>query len=185
MFLFLKTFCRLKVYGQENIPKTGAFILAANHVSYLDPLAVGVAANREVNFMARHDLFSVPILGWWMSNVKAFPVKRDTADISALKEAIRRLRRGEGLVLFPEGRRSPDGEMLSPEAGVGFIAAKSQAIVIPVFVKGTDQALPKGAKFIKPHKISVYFGAQIHLEKSLPYGEIAASIMSQVRHLSS
>ena len=182
--MFLKIFCRLEVYGRDNIPKTGGFILASNHVSFLDPLAVGVSIDRKVSFVARHDLFSVPLLGWWMSGVGAFPVKRDSTGLSALREAICRLRRGEGLVLFPEGKRSPDGSPGEPESGVGFIAVKSEVPVIPVLIKGTDRAFPKGAKFIKPHKISVYFGSQILIERGMPYSEIAEEIMFKLRHLS-
>jgi len=182
--LILKTVFRLKVYGQENIPKTGGFILASNHVSYIDPLAVGSACSRPVNFMARHDLFCVPVLGWWMSHVHAFPVKRNSADISALKEAIRRLRDGKGLVLFPEGSRGFEGRLYEPQAGIGFIAEKSNVPVVPAFISGSERALPKGAKFIRPHKITVRFGKQITLGRRLPYQEIAELIMANIKDLS-
>ena len=184
IFLFLKIFCRLKVYGRENIPKTGGFILASNHTSYLDPLVVGAAVNRRVNFMARHDLFLHPVLRWWMSGVGAFPVKRDSADLSALKEAISRLKRGEGLVLFPEGTRSIEGSLGEAEPGIGLIAVKSQSPVIPTFVKGAERAMPKGAKLLKPQRIYVYFGKPISIERRMPYQDIAGNIMQQIRHLS-
>lgn len=182
--MILKVFFRMKVYGQENIPKKGGFILASNHVSYIDPPAVGAAANRRVKFMAREDLFSHPLLGWWLRNVEVIPVKRDSADLSALKAAMKILKQGRGLALFPEGRRSTDGKIGEPEPGIGFLAAKTGVPVIPTFVSGTEKALPKGAKKIKPHQVSVCFGKQILIERRMPYQDIANNIMQEIRHLS-
>lgn len=182
--LFCKVIFRLKVYGKKYIPPKGGFILASNHVSYLDPIVVGVASPRKLNFMARHDLFSIPLLGKLISNLGAFPVKRGTADVSAIREAIRRLRNGNALVLFPEGRRigaiNADEE---PEAGIGFLAAKLGVPVIPAFVKGTQEAMPVGAKFIYPKKVSVTFGEGIYVNKGLSYQEIARVIMERIRQL--
>ncbi|MFA5145009.1 MAG: lysophospholipid acyltransferase family protein [Candidatus Omnitrophota bacterium] len=181
--LIFKIVFRLEVHGQKNIPEKGGFILAGNHVSYLDPVAVGVACPRETDFMARHDLFSKRFLSWWLPRVRAFPVKRDSPDASALKEAIRRLRRGRGLVMFPEGSRrdGPDGTSAGPQPGIGFIAVKADVPVIPAFVKGTERALPRGAKFIFPAKVSVYFGKQIHIEKGVSYQSVAKIVMDNIK----
>jgi 1-acyl-sn-glycerol-3-phosphate acyltransferase len=183
-FVLFKIFFRLEVRGEKYIPKKGGFIVASNHISYLDPIAIGVACRRKLNYMARHDLFSHPAFGWLLYRVNVFPVKRDTADVSALKEAMKRIKNGKGLVLFPEGSRRLEGDVEEPQPGIGFLASKLNVPVVPAFIKGTGTALPKGARFIKPTKISVHFGRQILIERRMPYQDIAQLIMANIRHLS-
>lgn len=182
--IIFKVFFGFEVKGKENLPKEGGFILACNHVSYLDPIAVGIAVRKKLNFMAKDDLFKLPLLSWFFSQIKVFPVKRDSADLSALKEAMRRVKSGEPLVLFPEGTRQSSGVSSQPHAGIGFLAVKLEVPVIPAFVKGSGNVLPKGAKFIRPNKISVCFGQQIFIERRMPYQDIARMIMENIRHLS-
>ncbi len=182
IFIF-KVLFRIKIIGKENIPKNGGFILASNHVSYLDPIAIGVACPRKLNFMARHDLFHKPLLGWLISHLQAFPVKRASADLSALKEAMRRVKKGQALILFPEGTRARNGISSDPQPGIGFLAAKLEVPIIPAFIKGTYEGLPKGANFIRPVRISVSFGRQISVERGLPYQKIASDIMDNIRRL--
>jgi 1-acyl-sn-glycerol-3-phosphate acyltransferase len=124
------------VFGKKHIPKVGGFILASNHVSYLDPIALGVSSPRKLNYMARHDLFFNHWFSWLLSSVGSFPVKRDSADTSAIKEAMRRLTNGEPLVLFPEGSRRFNGKSSEPQPGIGFLASKLNIPVIPAFIKG-------------------------------------------------
>ncbi|MFH0738932.1 MAG: lysophospholipid acyltransferase family protein [Candidatus Omnitrophota bacterium] len=175
---------RMKVKGAQNIPKHGGFILACNHTSYLDPLALGAASPRPLNFMARDSLFRIPLFGRLIAAVDAFPVKRDSADKSALKEAMRRVRRGGGLALFPEGTRQDDKTAFDkPQAGIGFLAAKLAVPVIPAFISGTEKALPKHAKVIRKSKVTVSFGRQISIEGRMPYEDIAMRIMDDIRHL--
>lgn len=183
-FLCFKIICRLEVQGKENIPRQGGFIIAANHTSFLDPLVLGASSPRALSYMARHDLFSHRALCWWLLQVHAFPVKRESADLSAIKEAMKRVKNNMGLLLFPEGTRQSQGEALPAQAGIGFLAAKLDCPVIPAFIKGSEEALPKGAKFIRPAKISVCFGQQIFIERRMPYQEIAQLIMARIRHLS-
>jgi len=182
-FLIFKIVFRFEVWGREYIPEKGGFILASNHVSYLDPVAVGIACPRRLNFMARHDLFFNHWFSWFISKVGAFPVKRDSADLSALKEAMRRIRNGEPLVLFPEGSRRFNGTSAEPQAGIGFLAMKLNVPVVPALIKGTETALPKGAKFIRPAKVSVYFGKQILIERGLSYQAVAQTIMESIKIL--
>lgn len=181
--LIFKILFGLEIRGKKYIPKKGGFILAANHISYLDPIAVGVACPRKLNFMARHDLFSNHWFAWLLSNVGAFPIKRDSADLSALKEAMQRLRCAEPLVLFPEGSRRFNGTSVEPQPGIGFLAMKLNVPVIPAFIKGTEIALPKGAKFIRPAKISVHFGKQILMERGMTYQAVANLIMERISNL--
>jgi len=109
---------------------------------------------------------------------------RNTGDVSALRRAIQIVRRGESLLVFPEGRRMERGKELSqPESGIGFIVAKAGAPVIPAFIKGTERALPRGAKFIFPAKIQVFFGSQINIDGYMEYGDISKLIMERIRLL--
>jgi len=175
----------MMVYGRENVPAKGGFILAGNHVSYLDPPAVGSACPRGVHFMARHDLFKIPVLGWWLRSVGVFEVKRESADVSAIKQAIRCLRSSKGLALFPQGRRSGIENLEQDiQAGIGFIAQKSGVPVVPVFVKGTEKALPKGAGFFRPAKITVRFGKSILVGSDMSYQDAAALIAAEIKKLS-
>ena len=184
-FVFLKSVFGMKVYGRENVPAKGGFILAGNHVSYLDPPAVGSACPRKVHFMARHDLFKIPVLGWWLRSVGAFEVKRESADISAMKQAIRCLRNGKGLALFPQGRRSGIENLEQDvQAGIGFIAQKSGVPVVPAFVKGTEIALPKGARFFRRASITVRFGKSILVGIDMSYQDAAALIAAEIKKLS-
>ncbi len=174
----------LQARGLENIPRKGGFILASNHVSYLDPIVLGAICPRKLNFMAKQELFCHPLISWFLSQVGAFPVKRDSADLYALKYAIRCLKENKALILFPEGSRRFDSASTEPYAGIGFLTAKSYVPVIPVFIEGTEKALPAGAKFIRPAKISVHFGKQISIERRVPYQDVAKHIMENIRHLS-
>lgn len=181
--LLCKLLFRIKVSGRENIPAEGGFILASNHLSLLDPVVLAVSCPRKLNFIARHDLFRNPLFSGLISNVGAFAVKRGSPDISALKEGIKRVVSGGGLLIFPEGGRQRDTPNPKPHKGIGFIAAKTGAWVIPAFISGTDKALPVGAKFIRLAKISVHFGKRISTEAALPYEEIADKIMNDIRRI--
>ncbi len=159
-FVFSKLFLSLKVFGRDRVPRDGALIIASNHVSFLDPVIVGVSAPRPVYFIARDDLFTVKFFGALIKRLNTFPVKREGSSISTFKEAFKRLKKEQALVIFPEGTRSIDGSIEKEKArsGVGFIAAKSKCKVVPVYVDGTKEALPKKARFIKPRPVRVYFG---------------------------
>ncbi|MEW6076165.1 MAG: lysophospholipid acyltransferase family protein, partial [Candidatus Omnitrophota bacterium] len=170
--------------GRAYIPKKGGFILASNHTSYLDPMVLAVACFRRLNFMARHDLFNNPLFAWFIRQLGAFPVKRKTADFSAFKEAIRRLRRGEPLVIFPEGTRQSAGILGDPEEGVGLLAAKLNVPIVPVFIRGAERVWPKNARALNASKISVYFGKQIFVERRTPSQQTAQMVMESIRRLS-
>lgn len=165
VLLFFKIFFRFKVYGKDNVPKEGAFILAGNHVSYLDPPAVSCASPRALHFMARHDLFYNWAFGALIRALNSFPVKREGAGFGALKDAVRRLRKGEVILIFPEGRRSETGEIQPAQPGVGFLSIMSGVPILPAYVEGTRKALPKGARFLRASRISVSFGKVVEPQK--------------------
>jgi len=185
LLAILKIFFLFEVKGRENIPKKGGFILAANHVSYLDPVAVGAACPRTVHFMARDNLFLKPVLKSWLKAVEVIPLKRNAADLSAIKTGLRIVRKGGALALFPEGRRRTIEDMyLNPEPGVGFLAAKGDVPVIPAFVSGTYTAMPRQARSLRLAKICVRFGQEIHIERGRPYQETSDLIMANIKQLS-
>jgi 1-acyl-sn-glycerol-3-phosphate acyltransferase len=164
LYTFFKVFYGLEVFGLENIPKEGGFIMAANHASYFDPPVLGGVSTRRVRFMAREGLFKIPLFGTFIK-LFSFPVRRNKPQPSAIKEAVRSLRRGELIVMFPEGGRSVDGSLLGAKRGLGVIAAMSRVPVVPAFIKGTEKALPVGARFPRPSKIAVIFGAPLVMHK--------------------
>ena len=154
-----KILFRLRVHGAHHVPRAGAVILAANHTSFLDPVIVGVAVRRRLYYMAKEELFRFRPFGWLLRQYQVFPVSRRRIDLQAMKRAISLLRQGEAIVIFPEGTRA-DGDQLRPaRPGIGMIAARSKAPVVPVLHRGTEKALPRGAWFPRPHRISVTFGA--------------------------
>ncbi len=176
----------MEVIGYHNVPDKGGFIVAANHISYLDPPVIGVALRRKPIFIAKEGLFKIPVIGTFV-NYFSFPLNRNKPQPSTIKEAVRRLKNGEVIVLFPEGTRSADGNMLDPKRGVGLIAVMSASPVVPALIEGTDKALPVGAKLIRPAKIRVIFGKYIEIEKketSKQFQErISREIMERIKEL--
>lgn len=151
----------LEVVGREHVPRTGAFILASNHVSYLDPPLVGAACPRRLRFMARAELFTHTLLGAFLRAVHAIPVKRGEADVTAVRTALTCLRHGEAVTIFPEGGRQFSGKLGVAKRGVGLLADTAQVPVIPTLVQGTFRALPPHARRLARAKIRVAFGEPI------------------------
>lgn len=143
--VFFTIFFRADIRGRENIPAKGPVILAANHMSNLDPPFLACFLARPVSYMAKMELFEHPVFGSAIRACHAFPVKRGAADRGAIKAAVQVLKLGRVLGLFPEGTRSRTGEMGKAEAGVGLIAAMTGAPVVPACIIGTDRigSLPK------------------------------------------
>lgn len=158
-FIF-KWIYRGKIYGQENIPATGGFILASNHVSYLDPPFIAVHVNRQpVYSFARQTLFKRGIT-WFFNRLYMIPVDRDKGnDIRSIKNILKLLKEGNPIQMFPEGTRSPTGLPQRPKKGIGLFVMKSKVPVVPVRIFGTYEALPKGAKWPNfKTKINIVFG---------------------------
>jgi 1-acyl-sn-glycerol-3-phosphate acyltransferase len=127
-----------EVHGRENVPKTGAVIVASNHISYWDPLLVGTAAMREQHFLAKEELFRGP-LGWLIRSYNAIPIRRGRADLSGLAKATDVLRAGRSLILFPEGTRQRDGELRAARPGLGMLAVGSDALIVPTCIMGSNR----------------------------------------------
>lgn len=166
-FIFFKLYLNVKVVGRENVPRKGPFIFVSNHSSYLDPPLLGTSVYRSLNYMARDNLFKRPCFGGIMRGVHAFPVKRGRGDLAAIRESLRILRQGKPLVIFPEGTRSKDKSLLRPaKAGIGFIVSKARVPVVPAYIDGSFDALPRGPKTLKRRPVRVYIGKPIDFTKS-------------------
>jgi 1-acyl-sn-glycerol-3-phosphate acyltransferase len=187
-YIFFKVFHRLKVIGSENVPIKGGAIIAANHASYLDPPAVGVALKRRAVYMAREGLFRIPLLGLFIRTF-SLPVRRGKPLPSTIKEVVRRLKHGEVVVIFPEGGRSTDGSIADIKRGIGVITQLAKVPVIPAYLSGTGKALPVGAKFLRLAKITVIFGHPLKIDKKEGENEkqfqerIGKSITEAIKHL--
>lgn len=163
--LLAKIFFRFRVIHPERLPQSGGLILAANHQSYFDPPLVGICSKRAVHYLARKTLMEWPFFGPLFPDMNVIPVDRDGNDMSALKTVIRKIKEGEGVVLFPEGTRSRDGKLQPGQAGVGLVIAKTLAPVVPVRIFGSYEAFPRGSKGVKFHPIRVVIGEPIHFTK--------------------
>ena len=159
----LKPIYRFEVIGAEKFPKEGGILLCSNHIDNLDPPVVGINAPRPVNFMAKEELFNLPLLKSILPGVRAFPVKRGMSDRDALRRAIKLLKDGEVVGLFPEGTRSKDGQLGKGFSGAGFFALRGEANVVPCAIIGP----------YKPFKrLKVVYGEAIDMQ---PYRERKAS----------
>lgn len=147
-----------RVLGAEKLKFSGPALIACNHVSFLDPPFVGQAFDEAIHYFARKTLFDHPIAGWILREWQTIPIDRDKPDAASLKATIRLLRAGKKVLIFPEGTRSPDGNLGTAEAGVGLFIAKSGAPVLPVRLFGTYEAYPRGAKFLRPSRVTMVIG---------------------------
>ncbi len=157
---------RLEVVGSGLVPASGPVLIVSNHVSLLDPPLVGASAPRPLHFMAKEELFRVPLLGRLIRALNARPVRRDGSDMRALKAALALLQEGRALLVFPEGTRGVEGQPLREgKPGVGMLAVLSGAPVVPVFVSGSGAALPRGCVLPRPRKVVVTFGPPLIFKK--------------------
>ncbi len=156
--VFCRIWCRMSIEGRENVPLTGEFLLAPTHRSILDtPIASGVT-RRRMRFMGADKYWKNGAFGRLLTALGGFPVTRGTADREALKRCIAVLEHGEPLVLFPEGERK-SGPLVHPLFdGAAFVAVKAGVPIVPVGIGGSERAMPKGAKFIRPCKVHVVIG---------------------------
>lgn len=152
---YLRVVRRWKVHGLENVPEKGGVLIAANHTSYLDPVAVGCALHRRISYMGKAELFRIPVLKQIIVALGTFPVRREGVDRAAIRTALALLRRGKAVGIFPEGARSKDGRVAAPQLGTAMLALKADVPIVPVAVTGTpgftDQVqLSFGAPLVFP-----------------------------------
>lgn len=175
---YFKSSFRPEIIGAENMPETGGVLLCTNHIHNYDPPLVGVASPREVHFMAKAELFSVPLLKHILPKINAFPVKRGMSDKTALKTGMNLLKNGKVVGLFPEGTRSKTGEIGEGLAGAGFFALKSDAHIVPCAIVG---------EYKRGKRLKIAFGKPIdfkHLrEQKASAKEATELIMKHIAQL--
>lgn len=169
---------RFEIIGKENFPKEGGVLLCTNHIHNFDPPVVGITAPRTIHFMAKDELFSVPVLGKLLPRINAFPVKRGLSDREALRKGLGLLREGHVLGLFPEGTRSKTGELGKGLAGAGFFALKTDAQVVPCAIIGPYKAFSR---------LKVIYGKPVDMtelrKKKASAEEATEIIMGEIRKL--
>ena len=155
-----------RVVHPERIPREGGVILAMNHQSYIDPPLAGVAAPRELYFLARKTLLEWPVLGPLFPKLNVVPVDQERADMSALKAVIKVVRAGHGTVIFPEGSRTLDGQLQPAQPGLGLIIAKTLAPVVPMRIFGAHEAFPRGGRPRLFRPVTLVVGEAIHFTQA-------------------
>lgn len=152
---------RIHVKGAEQVPKAGSFLLVCNHASNLDPVIVAHSAARPVAFMAKEELFRVPILKDVIRTYGAFPVKRGSGDRGAFRVALEALSAGWAVGIFLNGTRTEDGRIPTPQLGAAMIAAKAGVPLLPMAICGSERILPKGKTIPTLARLQVSFGELI------------------------
>lgn len=182
--IILETFCRvyfrLRVEGRDRLPATGPFIIAPIHRSYIDFLIVGAAIPPHLilRAMAKDSLWNWPWFGRFLERMGSFPVNRDAVDRSALRNCEQALAQGDPVLMFPEGRRMEGDVVAEMLDGPAWIACRDRVPIVPVGLGNTDGAMPIGAKFLHPVKVTVVIGEPIYpdvpLTGRVPRGAVAA-----------
>ncbi|MDP2168379.1 MAG: lysophospholipid acyltransferase family protein [Thermodesulfovibrionales bacterium] len=163
-YVWFKLYNRLGVFHADKVPGEGGVIVVSNHASYLDPLAIATALKRRATFMAKEGLFKIPLIRTFVASY-SLPVRRGSPRPSTIKQAVGRLRQGGLIVMFPQGTRAIGGDAVDVKRGVDIIARMSGASIVPVFIRGTEKALPAGSKLLRPAKITVRFGDPLKAEE--------------------
>jgi 1-acyl-sn-glycerol-3-phosphate acyltransferase len=173
----MRVLFRIEHYGWESIPSEGPLILVANHVTYFDPPWISVRIYRTMRIMTWDKLF-VPPAGWILQWFGAFPVSLSNPESSAYRIALRVLKNGGALMIFPEGGRSPDGSLMPFKAGAARLALRTGATIVPVAVWGGEKVWSKKMILPRPAKVRVYYLPPIRKEQ---FPESADELIGQVR----
>ena len=168
------TYFRGKIYGAENVPQSRSLVIVSNHASYFDPPIVSICVRRPVAYMAKEELFNIPILAQGIRLYGAYPVSRGNADRSAIRSALQYLNNGWAVGIFLPGTRTPDGRITDPKRGALLLAAKAKAPILPVSVWGTEEILQKGSSLPRSVPVTVRIGNLIDAPSSTNKGELEA-----------
>ncbi|MCC6545864.1 1-acyl-sn-glycerol-3-phosphate acyltransferase [Candidatus Sumerlaeota bacterium] len=189
LWISAKIMFGVEVYGMDNIPRRGAVMLVANHSSHLDPPLCSIVTHRHLSFLAKADLFKSRWLGYLISTLGAFPVRRGEGDRGAIRTCIGVLKEGKALLIFPEGTRSPDGKPQEAKKGAAMILSQlPETLIVPVRIDGSFEAWGKDGKKINRTKIRITVGqgfrvADLKLQESGKkqlYHELGKEIMRKI-----
>lgn len=160
---YYKVRFKITVIGADRVPSTGPVMLCSNHISDFDPPLIGLALDRQLSFFAKSELFELPVIGKVFPSLNAIPVSRGKSDRAALKSSINALKEDRCLLIFPEGHRNKGDvkQLQSLQEGASFIAAKSEAPIVPVVIKG---------EYNRKKGVTIIFGKPINTEEFLAAG---------------
>lgn len=166
---FLHVVCRLlavilfqiRVSGRERVPAAGGALVLSNHQSHFDPVLIGLACDRRLNYLARKTLFGFAPFRWLIESLDAIPIDREGLGLDGLKETLRRLKRGEMVLIFPEGTRTRDGEVAPFKPGFSALAKRTDASLVPVAIEGAFDAWPRRRLLPRLATIHIQFGEPI------------------------
>lgn len=183
MRIVFTVWMRYRAKGIENVPSEGGALVLANHQSFLDPLMIGLPLTRPVSFLARENLFRVPLVGWILRNTYVMPLNMEGASLAGIRQTLKRMQQGFLVGVFPEGTRSPDGVVGELKPGFTTLVKRVEVPIIPVGVAGAHRALGLGHKLLKPERVCVVFGEPILPEDIAPLRERGreAELMAFVR----
>lgn len=181
---------RLRVTGRPLIPRQGGIIVAANHASYLDIPLVGCALPRRASFLGRASLFPNTLANRLLQWVGWIPIRIDRLDRKGFGEAVARLKAGQVVVIYPEGRRTTNGDLQPAKPGIGYIVAETGCPVVPAYISGTYEAWPRGSKRVRFSPVSITFGEPMDFRpecnretgKAL-YHSISSAVMERIADL--
>ena len=188
---FVNLYWRTKVYGIENIPPAGPFVVVANHASFLDPYLIDWASKeRELYFLAKEELFRNPFIGYFLTQCNAIPVRRGVIDEAAIKKFHEILGEGKPMGIFPEGTRTLTGETQPGKKGAGMLVYNARVPVLAAYIAGTFECFPKGKTWPRPGKTSIIFGPVIPMEdlyrekaEKATYRKITERLMENIAQL--
>lgn len=170
----LNVYFRGRIYGVENVPQEGRLVVVSNHASDFDPVILSSCVGRPVAYMAKEELFRVPILKQGIQLYGAYPVKRGSADRSAIRAALASLDAGWAAGIFLQGTRTPDARITEPKLGAALIAAKAKARLLPVSLWGTEGIIRKGSAIPRPVALTIRIGEVIDAPSSTDRLELEA-----------
>ncbi len=175
VFPLFRFFFRGRTFGNKNVPMNGSLVVVANHGSHLDPPILGHALGRPVSFMAKAELFTIPLLGQIIRACGAYPVKRGASDREAIRTATERLKQGWAIGVFLDGKRQVNGRVNNPLAGAALLAARSGSLLLPVAIVNSHRALGSGS--FLPRLIPIYLriGKPIPAPKSRKKDDLEAT----------
>ncbi|MBW4670371.1 MAG: 1-acyl-sn-glycerol-3-phosphate acyltransferase [Cyanomargarita calcarea GSE-NOS-MK-12-04C] len=170
----LHTYFRGRIYGVENVPQKGRLVIVSNHASYFDPPIVSNCVRRPVAYMAKQELFEIPVLAQVIKLYGGYPVSRGTSDRTAIRSALEYLEKDWAVGVFLEGTRTPDGRIADPKRGAALLAAKGKAPILPVCLWGSEEILKKGSPIPRAVPLTVRIGKLIDAPTSTNKQELEA-----------
>jgi 1-acyl-sn-glycerol-3-phosphate acyltransferase len=183
-FVVVKVFARLwfrvEVVDRSWVPAHGPFILAPVHRSNVDFLLVAALTKRRMRYMGKDSLWKSAALGWFISMLGAFPVRRGSADREALRTCMQVIENGEPLVMFPEGTRRTGPVVEEVFDGPAYVAARTGVPIVPVGIGGSEAAMPKGAKLIRPRKVLLVVGEPLEPPKGDGTGRVRRRVVREL-----